>query len=72
MHFSLKKQHNYNIESFGCKKYVYNIFNVLQVANIKKTLKSTQQTDSEEQMVTDSRDIAMSSDKPKKGSKTKG
>ncbi|XP_076087068.1 COP9 signalosome complex subunit 7b-like [Mytilus galloprovincialis] len=43
-----------------------------EVANIKKTLKSTQQTDSEEQMVTDSRDIAMSSDKPKKGSKTKG
>lgn len=41
-----------------------------EVANIKKTLKSTQQAESEEQMVTDSRDI--SSDKPKKGSKTKG
>ncbi|KAK3103747.1 hypothetical protein FSP39_021585 [Pinctada imbricata] len=44
-----------------------------EVHNIKKTLKSTQQQDTDEQMVTDSRDVAMSSDKPaKKASKTKG
>lgn len=45
-----------------------------QVTNIKKTLKSTQQQDMEEQMVTDSRgDLPSGSDKPvKKTSKTKG
>ena len=45
----------------------------LQVANIKKTLKSSQQQDVEEQMVTDSRDISTQPEKPtKKSSKTKG
>lgn len=43
-----------------------------EVVNIKKTLKNTQQQDSEEQMVTDSQ-VSMSCDKPsKKSSKTKG
>lgn len=43
------------------------------VANIKKTLKSSQQTDIEEQMVTDSRELPSQTDKPsKKTSKTKG
>lgn len=42
-----------------------------EVTNIKKTLKNTQQQDTDEQMVTDSRDVA--SDKPtKKSNKTKG
>jgi len=44
-----------------------------EVTNIKKTLKSSQQPDIEEQMVTDSRDAPAQSDKPvKKSSKTKG
>ena len=46
----------------------------MQVVNIKKTLKNTQQQDMEEQMVTDSKDISQSApEKPiKKTSKTKG
>ena len=48
------------------------VFN-FQVANIKKTLKSSQQQDVDEQMVTDSRDINTQPEKPaKKSSKTKG
>lgn len=44
-----------------------------EVNNIKKTLKTSQQQDAEEQMVTDSREMASGSDKPpKKSSKTKG
>ncbi len=44
-----------------------------QVASIKKTLKTTQQQDVEEQMVTDSRDVVVQPEKPtKKASKTKG
>lgn len=44
-----------------------------EVTNIKKTLKSTQQPDMEEQMVTDSRETPQPSEKPtKKPSKTKG
>lgn len=45
----------------------------MEVMNIKKTLKNTQQQDTDEQMVTDSRDVATASDKPaKKSNKTKG
>lgn len=44
-----------------------------EVANIKKTIKTTQQQDMDEQMVTESRDLPSTSDKPaKKTSKTKG
>ncbi|KAK3611384.1 hypothetical protein CHS0354_036579 [Potamilus streckersoni] len=44
-----------------------------EIVNIKKTLKTTLPSVSDEQMVTDSRDIPMQSDKPsKKSSKTKG
>lgn len=45
-----------------------------EVTNIKKTLKSTQQQDIEEQMVTEQRELASQSDKApvKKASKTRG
>jgi COP9 signalosome complex subunit 7 len=44
-----------------------------EVSNIKKTLKTSQQQEVEEQMVTDSRDMSSSQEKPtKKSSKTKG
>ena len=46
---------------------------MLQVQNIKKTIKSSQQQDVEESMVTDSRDVPAQPEKPvKKVSKTKG
>ena len=45
-----------------------------QVANIRKTLKTTQQPQEvDEQMVTDSREVVVPSEKPnKKSSKSKG
>ena len=53
--------------------YMFFVIYCMQVANIKKTLKSTQQQDVEEQMVTDSRDISSQPEKPtKKSSKAKG
>ena len=49
-----------------------NFFDILQVANVKKSLKSTQQ-DLEEQMVTDSREVPISGEKGgKKLTKVKG
>ncbi|KAJ8321118.1 hypothetical protein KUTeg_002705 [Tegillarca granosa] len=44
----------------------------LEVSNIKKTLKSTQQPDADEHMVSDSRDVVMSDKPSKKSSKMKG
>ena len=46
---------------------------IFKVANIKKTLKSTQQQDMDEQMVADSREMPSQPEKPnKKCAKTKG